>query len=145
MKFLPDPRGRMFRNWFGKKDLPLSGGPAVRRLKTYSAQSGYVYQYQYEGKRPWTGRAGDSGTGFVFTISADRKSWHPLSVIVNESAVQAWERSHGRTLSSTERYAIAKMVLFAAFDERESPAAMLQSVNAGEAEVAQFAERLGFE
>ena len=35
-----------------KKDAPLTGAPAVRRQKTYSAESGYVYQYFYEGQRP---------------------------------------------------------------------------------------------
>ena len=41
----------MLRNFFTKKPLPLTGAPAVRRLKSYSAQSGYVYQYFYEGQR----------------------------------------------------------------------------------------------
>ena len=44
----------MFRNFFSKKPLPLTGAPAVRRLKSYSAQSGYVYQYFYEGQRPFS-------------------------------------------------------------------------------------------
>src|SRR5258707_830005 len=101
----------MFRKLFEKKapdeaagKQPLAGAPAVRRLKSYSAESGYVYQYVYEGQRPHT-----SGTEFVFTISADRKSWHDLSVIVGEEGVRAWERAHDRQLSSTERYAVAKM------------------------------------
>ena len=37
---------RMFRSLFSRKDAPLAGAPAVRRLKTYSARSGYVYQYR---------------------------------------------------------------------------------------------------
>jgi len=40
-------------NWLRKKkEAPLTGAPAVRRQKTYSAESGYVYQYFYEGQRP---------------------------------------------------------------------------------------------
>ena len=58
----------MFRNFFSKKPAALTGAPPVRRMKTYSAQSGYVYQYYYEGYRPFRS-AGESGSEFVFTIS----------------------------------------------------------------------------
>jgi len=54
-----------------KKEAPLTGAPAVRRQKTYSAESGYVYQYYYEGQRP-ASRDGSSGIEFVFNVSADR-------------------------------------------------------------------------
>src|SRR5438105_8981319 len=101
----------MFRKAFEKK-APLTGVPVVRRLKTYSSENGYVYQYAYEGQRPHA-----SGTEFVFTISADRKNWHDLSVIVSAEAVRSWEGAHARRLNSTDWYAIAKMALFAALDE----------------------------
>jgi|SRR5882724_102512 len=130
----------MFRKVFEKKEQPLTGAPVVRRLKTYSAESGYVYQYSYQGQRPHA-----TGTEFVFTISADRKSWHPLSVIVTRDAMHAWEHSHDRRLSSTEVYAVAKMSLFAALDERASPAEMHEAVFVGEAGVTAAAEKLGFE
>ena len=48
----------MFRSLFSRKDEPLAGAPPVRRLKTYSARSGYVYQYRYQGSRPSSRRAG---------------------------------------------------------------------------------------
>jgi hypothetical protein len=38
--------------------------------------------------------------------------------------LQAWEQSHAREFSAAERYAIAKMALFQAFDERTGPAKM---------------------
>ena len=110
----------MLRNFFSKKPLPLTGAPAVRRLKSYSAQSGYVYQYFYEGQRPFRS-GGESGIEFVFSVSADRKAFHPVSVLVSESALLGWEQAHDHTLSSTERYAISKMALFQAFDERATP------------------------
>ena len=78
----------MFRNFFSKKTVPLTGAPSVRRQKTYSAQSGYVYQYFYEGMRPH-GR----GTEFVFTVSADRKTSHPVSVRIEDAALGQWERA----------------------------------------------------
>ena len=115
----------MMSRWFGKKPAPLAGAPAVRRQKTYSAQSGYVYQYFYEGHRP---SSGNRGTDYVFAVSSDRKTSWPVAVIISDAAVASWQNKSGRTLSATEQYAIAKMALFQAFDERESPEAMRQPV-----------------
>jgi len=125
----------MFRRFFTPKPVPLSGAPAIRRMKTYSAQSGYVYQYFYEGQRP--------GTEFVFSVSADRKVWGPVSVIVNDAAVKAWEQAHARELSATERYAIAKLALFQAFDERALPKDMKEEVRLREADIQGIVETLG--
>ena len=111
------------RSLIGKKEPPLTGAPEVRRQKTYSAQSGYVYQYFYEGHRRST-RDTRAGTQYVFDVSADRKTSFPVSVFLSDDAVAAWESSHGRSLVNNERYAIAKMALFAAFDERENPETM---------------------
>ena len=107
----------MWRNLFTKRPVPLTGAPTVRRLKTYSAQSGYVYQYFYEGQRPWQ-EGKELGTEFVFTVSADRKTTHELSVIVPVSALVEWEQAHERVLTANERYAVSKMALFQAFDDR---------------------------
>ncbi len=133
----------VFRHLFQKKPLPpLAGAPAVRRLKTYSAQSGYVYQYFYEGHRRLAGPAPDA-LEFVFRISADRKSWTGISVLLDESAMQAWEQGHRRELSTTERYAIAKIALFQAFDERPAPAAMRDPVRVRSADIDGIVETLG--
>ena len=125
---------KAFRSWFSKKMPPLAGTPAVRRLKTYSAQSGYVYQYYYEGHRR-QGPGDDTGVEFVFTISADRKNWHATNVVVSDHAIRAWETAHQRELSSTERYAIAKIALFQAFDERPTPEQMKAEVRVRPADV----------
>ncbi len=132
----------MFRSLFKKKPQPLTGTPAVRRLKVYSAQSGYVYQYYYEGHREFRS-SGESGTEFVFTLSADRKNWHPASVLVSDEAVRAWETSHARELSSTERYAVAKVALFQAFDERGDPTLMQGEVRVRHADIQGIVETLG--
>jgi len=134
----------MFRGLFSKKNAPLTGAPAVRRLKTYSAASGYVYQYYYEGYRPYR-TAGEKGTEFVFQVSADRKNWRATGVSVNDEVVRAWETAHGRELSSTERYAVAKMALFQAFDERPAPAQMHAPVKVRNADVDAIIETLGLE
>jgi hypothetical protein len=132
----------VFRSLFSKKTAPLTGAPPVRRLKTYSAQSGYVYQYYYEGQRPFQ-RSGDAGTEFVFTVSADRKNWHPTHVLVADDAIRAWEQEHARELSSTERYAICKIALFQAFDERATPDLMKGEVRVRGADVEGIIETLG--
>ena len=132
----------MFRSLFSKKQAALTGSPAVRRLKTYSAQSGYVYQYYYEGQRPFQ-QGGDAGAEFVFTVSADRKSWHPTRVLVADDAIRSWEQQHARDLSSSERYAICKMALFQAFDERATPDLMRDEVRVRGADVEAIIEMLG--
>src|SRR3954452_18351391 len=110
-----------------KKDAPLTGAPAVRRQKTYSAESGYVYQYFYEGQRA-AEREGSAGAQYVFSVSSDRKSSVAVSVFLSEGALGSWQIEHGRQLGSTERYAVAKMALFQAFDRREDPSRMSEEV-----------------
>jgi hypothetical protein len=95
-----------------KKTEPLTGSPAVRRSKTYSAQSGYAYQYFYEGHR---------GAEYVFRVSADRKRYRPVAVWLGSGEIEQWERDERRELTATERYAVAKLALLQAFDERETP------------------------
>ena len=124
-------------DWLRKKDAPLTGAPAVRRQKTHSAESGYVYQYFYEGQRP-AERDGVEGTQYVFNVSGDRKSAFPVSVFVGEAALAEWQRGHGRALGSTERYAVAKLALFQAFDRRQTPAAMNEEVHVQPEDVEQF-------
>ena len=109
-----------------KKEQPLTGAPAVRRQKTYSAESGYVYQYFYEGQRP-ASREG-AGMQYVFNVSSDRKSSWPVSVFIDERALESWQTQHGRRLLANERYAIAKMALFQAFDRRGEPSEMREEV-----------------
>ena len=93
---------------------------AVRRVKSYSAANGYVYQYCFyevnrivEDGRP----AGE----FIYAVSADRKTMFGLRILVFQSALQAWALANGRPLTSSEEYAIAKIRLFRGFDEGEVP------------------------
>jgi hypothetical protein len=130
----------LFEKFFSRKQAALTGAPPVRRLKTHSAQSGYVYQYYYEGQRPFHS---GHGTEFVFSVSSDRKSWHPTRVCVADAPLTAWESAHGRQLSDNERYAIAKMALFQAFDERATPALMKDDVIVLDADVETIVEMLG--
>jgi hypothetical protein len=131
----------VFKGLFQRKNVPLTGAPPVRRLKTYSAQSGYVYQYSYEGYRPLTGS--ESGVEFVFSISPDRKNWHSTSVLVSNASLAGWEQAQQRHLSATERYAVAKIALFQAFDERALPAQMKNAIHLRLADVDAIIETLG--
>jgi hypothetical protein len=89
---------------------------AVRRVKSYSAANGYVYQYYFfEGNRAH--RGGGPGGEFTYLISADRHSAFPFKIFVRQSALDAWAEQNGRPLTSSEEYALAKMRLFQAFDE----------------------------
>ena len=124
----------MFRSFFGKKPVPLSGAPTVRRQKSYSAESGFVYQYFYEGMRRLA-----KGTEFVFTFSADRKTSHAVSVVVSDEVIA------GREILANVRYAIAKMALFQAFDERGTPELMKVEVVVRAEDVAGILEKLGLE
>jgi hypothetical protein len=110
-------------------------------MKTYSAQSGYVYQYFYEGRRTYQ-REGEAGTEFVFTISADRKTWHTAHVLLAANAIVDWQREHGRELSGTEHYAVCKVALFQAFDERAAPDLMKHEIRVRRADLDGIIESL---
>ncbi|MBI4467245.1 MAG: hypothetical protein HY656_07455 [Acidobacteria bacterium] len=88
----------------------------VRRIKSYSAQTGYVYQYYFDEVRAEQRRAGQEGTEYVYVVSRDRKHTFLVPVFLRRQALEEWAKRHGRRLNGTEEYAAAKMRLFAAFD-----------------------------
>jgi hypothetical protein len=88
----------------------------VRRVKSYSAASGYVYQYYfYEVEKTRCGNA--AGTEYIYIVSVDRKEAFPVKVFVDKNAMNRWSERTGQQLTGTEEYAVAKMRLFQAFDE----------------------------
>lgn len=92
----------------------------VRRVKSYSAENGYVYQYCfYEGSR--VTYEGQPAGEFIYAVSADRQTTFPLRIIVRQSALFAWAQTNGRPLTSSEEYAVAKIRLLQAFDEGSVP------------------------
>jgi hypothetical protein len=91
---------------------------AVRRVKSYSAATGYVYQYYfYEVEK--VRRGASSGTEYTYMVSVDRQHVFPVHIFVQQDAVKKWSARAGQQLTGTEEYAIAKMRLFQAFDEIE--------------------------
>lgn len=95
---------------------------AVHRIKSYSAASGYVYQYRFHELLP-TRRGKAPGNEYTYLVSADRKTMFPLKIFVRRDAVERWGKKMGHPLSGTEEYAVAKMRLFDAFDEIDNLAA----------------------
>lgn len=91
---------------------------AAHRVKSYTAETGYVYQYYfYEAQKAQRGPV--SGREYVYMVSADRKTMFAIKVFVQHDAVQKWSREAARELTGTEEYAAAKMRLFEGFDAVE--------------------------
>ena len=98
---------------------PCMPRPEVaHRVKSYSAATGYVYQYYfYEVEK--SKRGAMAGTDYVYMASVDRKHVFPVKIFVVKEALEKWSARTGRQFSGTEEYAVAKMRLFQAFDEVE--------------------------
>lgn len=109
--------------WSKKRDVSSSapevflGAPVRPRVKTYSSATGFVYQYLYKGRRPIAEKGADEGTEYVFAVAQTRGHSGDIRVQLLDREISACETSAGRELLNTERYAIAKLTLFAAFDE----------------------------
>src|SRR5258708_12735733 len=87
---------------------------AVRRVKSYSAADGYVYQYYFfEGNRAQ--RNGSPGGEFTYAISVDRQSAFRFKIFVHQSALEAWAKQNGRPLPSSEEHPLAKIPPFQPF------------------------------
>ena len=132
--------------WLSKKrrskPSPLTGAPGNRRQKTYSSQTGYIYEYYYEGYSS-RDRDGDAGTEYIFNVSANRSTPIPVSVFLSSEAVRIWEDRRGRELNSTECYAVAKLALFQAFDERANPAQIRYEIRVRPADIDVILAKLG--
>ena len=99
----------------GSTEPQLKGVPKHLRTKTYSAQTGYVYQYVYRGYQKL---ADENATEFVFDVSRDRDTRFLVLLRMLDADVAGAEARIGRELLNAERYALAKMKLFEAFDEQ---------------------------
>lgn len=90
----------------------------IRRLKTYTAQTGYVYQYYFVGQRDALASDAESpATEYIFDVTADRKTTFAVSVFLGPEAIETWSAARGRVLSQPECYAAAKLRLMQGFDE----------------------------
>jgi hypothetical protein len=96
------------------EDQALKGAPVHARMKTYSAETGYVYQYVYRGYRPM--REG-GGVEHVFEATRGRGQQFRIIVHLLDPEVAQCARAVGRDLIGGERYALVKMSLFTALDD----------------------------
>src|SRR3977135_3276110 len=86
---------------------PMPRPAAVRRVKSYSAATGYVYQYYfYEVEKARRGNS--SGTEYVYMVSVDRQRVFPVRIFVRQDALEIWSAQSGQQLTGTEDYAVAK-------------------------------------
>jgi hypothetical protein len=114
---------------------------AVRRIKSYSAATGFVYQYHFHEVQK-SRRGLSAGTEYVYLVSADRQSTFPLRIFVRRSAVEKWGKQIGRQMTGTEEYAVAKMRLFQAFDETPQLSAVTQDLTVDESNLESLLQQL---
>jgi len=129
----------MFEKFFPRKSGLRQGPAASPRVKSYTAECGHRFDYFHHSSQPSRDL---SGTEFVFEIMLDGRSWQPLTILLPDSALEEWQRTNDRDLSSTERYAIAKMMLFRILDCDCSPAQLPDTVSVDAADVAVLLEKL---
>ena len=99
---------------------PMPRPEAVRRVKSYSAANGFVYQYLFFEVNRVTDENGATGE-FLYAVTSDRKTTFGVRILVRQSVLQDWAGRNGRPLTSSEEYAVAKMRLFQGFDAGEVP------------------------
>ncbi len=112
------------------------------RLKTYTAETGLVYQYYFVGKRKALEGA---ATEFIFDVSPDRKLRFSVSILMPEESLAQWQVTHGRPLVDAEIYAAAKMQLLRSFDQIDDLLAEGRSLSVGPEALAELLTELGIE
>ncbi len=126
------------KRWFGVRAASPEPVAKARRVKTYQAESGYVYQYTFDG-RHCRGRE----TEFVFSVSVDRKADHRVLIVLPETSIAAYEKEKDRRLAENERYGVAKIGLFRLFDAGEKPDQVWKGSRIEQAQALEFIEVLG--
>ena len=119
----------------------FSGSPRFGRQKTYSADSGYVYQYSLSSFRHHRGK--EPVYEYAFLVDAGRGPALPLSILLKASVLQQWQTELGRELSASERFAIAKIALKRHLDQVETPGSAAGSVSPDLGEVGAISLFLG--
>lgn len=112
----------------------------VRRVKSYSAATGFVYQYQFQDVH--AANQAEPGNEYVYYVSADRKTMFPIRIFISRRAVETWKKQNRRGLTGTEEYAVAKMRLFQAFDEVEDFAGLRPDLRVDDSNLADLLARL---
>lgn len=99
---------------------PLRGVPAVRRLKSYQAETGFTWAYYFEGYR--VEAAPHPARAYVFTLQGGSRSPRQVFVVISERTIADAAERTGGVIAPRESYALAKMHLFSVLDREEPPA-----------------------
>lgn len=122
----------------------LRGAPLRARIKTYSSANGHVYQYVYRG---WLSLAAGpnvlTGLEYVFHINPSAGAAGRVTVQLLDSEIAVCEKRIGRKLLDAERYAVAKLTLFAAFDDAEDSSALGRPIVPSAQRIQECLETLG--
>jgi hypothetical protein len=122
------------------RESPLTATRSTGRPRTYSADSGYVYEYWFAGFRR-VRRSGDVFVEYVFEVSGGRTARSALSILLPERRLREWvERD--RDLTASERYGIAKLTLKRALDRFPDPRSLTSEVVPERGEVREIADIL---
>jgi hypothetical protein len=119
----------------------MSKPGAVRRIKSYSAVNGHIYQYQFHDFKSGE-RDRVPGNEYVYYVSSDRKTMFRICIFVRRDALERWSKRTGQSLTGAEEYAVAKMRLFQAFDEVGDMAAAHPDLSVNDSNLEQLMERL---
>ena len=125
-----------FLQRFVRREPELKRGPGSERPKTYSADSGYVYEYSFAGFR----RSGGS-IEYVFSVTGGRTAAVRVRVVLPEAEVREWT-GRDRDLTASERYGIAKVCLKHALDRAPNPQSVAREVAPAREEIAEVADLL---
>ena len=123
--------------------ISLRGRPAIRREKSYTAETGYVYQYFYEGFCE-TNMDGENGQEYLFSVSSDRVAQFPIRIFLSRKVTTEWQTARQRELNATEQYALIKMALFAMFDRQPTLVGGVPPIYITHEEADEYAATLSF-
>jgi hypothetical protein len=130
-----------WRRLFPRQPEP-GGALRTGRQKTYSADSGYVYQYVLLSFRQHR-RGGEELHEYTFEVSGGPGRKSNIAVILRSSVLHTWIRDHDREFSASERYGIAKITLKRELDSAENPASLPASVSPDVGQVDDICRFLG--
>jgi hypothetical protein len=122
------------------REPPLTPTASTGRPRTYSADSGYVYEYSFAGFRRIR-RHGEACIEYVFEVSGARVQKSPVAVVLAEHRLREWV-NRDRDVTASERYGIAKLALKRALDRFPDPHSLSAEVAPDRQEVAGIADVL---
>ena len=120
----------------------LGSAPRTGRQKTYSADSGYVYQYVLSSFRQHR-RVGEDLHEYTFEVSGGPGRKSSVAIVLKSSVLHTWIREHDREFSASERYGIAKIALKRELDSAEDPSSLAADVSPDAAQVDDICRFLG--